>query len=349
MSIIAPGRDAVDVDAAGFGYLGWIGQSNLGDDAIADVLGRQLAPLDLIQAPMSVSELIHLRTEVTRREALARRRLLLGGGTVIGRANWRLNLAISLRACRGGAAVMIGAGVEDPTFRGRRSFSSFGELKRWRHVLERFESVTVRGPRSAELCAGIGIEARVVGDPALLATMTARPSSEGPVVVSLGYGDSLRGGDQATVVATIAASLAARPDRHVVAVSVNPSDREWANRLADILGSQVTRADAFDLATFDRVIDGASCVVAERLHAGILAAAAGFAPVMIGYQPKVDDFAGSVGLSVHRTDDLDRDRLVAAIESGTEGAAMSSVVAAVDVLRAKLALEIMALRSLVNT
>ena len=332
--------------ATGFGYLGWIGKSNLGDDAIADVLAEQLAPHTLVAAPMAIGELLRVRREPDRRGALASRRLLLGGGTVIGRANWRLNLAVALRACHGGPAVMIGAGVEDPSFRGRRSFSSFGELRRWRRLLvERFESVTVRGPRSAELCASIGVDARVVGDPALLAAMSAKTDPNGPVVVSLGYGDALRGGDQAAVVAAIARALADEPERRVVAASVNPSDRVWAGELAVALGARVDVVDAFDVADFDRVSDGASCVIAERLHAGILAAAAGFAPVMIGYQPKVDDFAGSVGLAVHRTDELDHDALVAAISSAGDH---PRVIAAVADLRVLLSAEVAHLRAFVD-
>lgn len=62
----------------------------------------------------------------------------------------------------------IGVGVEDPVFGGRNSGSGNGELKRWAPILSKFRTVSVRGPRSAELLADIGLDVEVSGDPALL-------------------------------------------------------------------------------------------------------------------------------------------------------------------------------------
>lgn len=329
-------------ERADFGYLGWIGHSNLGDDAIAEVLIERLAPRSVVPIDAGLRNAWAARRN--GRAGLQPGRVLLGGGTVIGRANWRLQVEVALRMCGDHRAVMIGAGVEDPAFRGRRSFSSFGELGRWRRLLlERFDDVTVRGPRSAELCAEIGVEATVVGDPALLAEMTAVPREGGPIVVCLGYGDALRGGDQSAVVRTVAAALRAVPGREVVAVSVNPSDRRWAQMLAAELGSRVRCEDAFDLRAFDAAIDGAGSLIAERLHAGILGAAAGFAPVMLSYQPKVDDFAASVGVASHSTDALRISDLVDGIASSGHS---PTTAASVSVLRSRLAAKVDELRLL---
>jgi len=58
-------------------------------------------------------------------------------------------------------------------------------------------------------------------------------------------------------------------------------------------------------------------VVAERLHAAVLAAAVGTPFVALEYRPKVRDFAASVGFEEYtlRTDDLDglEERVRAAI------------------------------------
>jgi polysaccharide pyruvyl transferase WcaK-like protein len=66
----------------------------------------------------------------------------------------------------------------------------------------------------------------------------------------------------------------------------------------------------------------ADLVVAERLHAAVLAAAVGTPFVGLEYRPKVADFAASVGMSdrVLRTDDLDGlDELVAATLADADG------------------------------
>src|ERR1700722_10023044 len=116
------------------GYLGWHGHGNMGDDAIRDALSHALGDQRFIALPLTARSiarhLAHPRTNQIRRI-----HLLLGGGTVIGRKNWRLPLLVDLALCGRSPAFMVGAGVEDPSFQGRDSFSKGGELARWIGVL----------------------------------------------------------------------------------------------------------------------------------------------------------------------------------------------------------------------
>lgn len=285
-----------------YGYLGWTGHANLGDDAIAEVLGVALGPDHLDPVPMSAAALARaLVTGGVR--SLGSSRLLLGGGTVIGRANWRLHVAVGQRLCRGGPSVMIGAGVEDPSFRGRRSFSSFGELARWPQLLRRFERVTVRGPRSAALLADVGVDATVVGDPALLASAPSGVARLGAHLgVALGYGDDLRGGDHDRVVEEVgrAVRLVRRRGWRVTFLVVNPLDAAHVSACIDRAGVAPAPGEVEVLAveapaSFCAAVATCEVVLAERLHAGVLAAACGAVPVMLAYQPKVDDFMASIG------------------------------------------------------
>ena len=288
--------------AAKFGYLGWTGHSNLGDDAIAEVLRVAMPTADLKNVPTGIGELRAVTTGNARAD-LRRRRLFLGGGTVIGRANWRVHVAVGRWLCRGGPPILLGAGVEDPSFRGRRSFSSFGELRRWKPVLAEFDRVTVRGPRSAALLADVGVASTVVGDPALLVVPPVGVIREpGRVAVSLGYGDALRGGDHNRVVLAVAGLLRElrRTGRDISMLVVNPTDRPHTAAClaaAGIEADDVRWVDASQPVVFCHEVAACDLMVAERLHAGILGAACGVVPVMLAYQPKVDDFMASIHAS----------------------------------------------------
>ena len=291
-----------NLHAGRFGYLGGTRHANLGDDAIREVLRASLPRSEFLDVPPYARQLM----QVARNgglPGLRTARLLLGGGTVIGRTNWRAHVLLGMRLCRGGPALLIGVGVEEPSFPGRRSFSSFGELKRWRSVLKRFDHVTVRGPRSAALLADVGIDATIVGDPALLfAPLPGQAREHGRVGVALGAGDSLRGGDQAAVDSAVAGAL-----RHLHLAGhsltmfvLNPSDRRRGERCIAEAGlvedGRVVRMVATaDPSTFCTQVSTCEAMIAQRLHAGILAAACATLPVMLASQPKVDDFMASIG------------------------------------------------------
>ena len=104
---------------------------------------------------------------------------------------------------------MVGAGVEDPAFQGRHSFSAGGrELPRWPAVLDQFARVTVRGPRSQELAGGGGRggrRRRRSGPAARSAGRRHRPAGK-VVGVTLGFGDDLWGHDHRRVEAAVSAA-----------------------------------------------------------------------------------------------------------------------------------------------
>ena len=221
----------------------------------------------------------------------------------------------------------------------------------------RFERVTVRGPRSASLLADIGVDAEVVGDPALLVTAAPGLAREkGRIGVALGYGDSLRGGDHAAVVTAVADALVClRREGHSVAFFVvNPSDRAHAVDCARQAGmtidaQSVRLVDAADPSAFVSQVSTCDVIIAERLHAGILAAACGTLPIMLAYQPKVDDFMGSIGELEWSTptDRLEAGALVEQVRARTIGAAVqrAALLGRIDHLRAAQAKVITAIGS----
>jgi polysaccharide pyruvyl transferase WcaK-like protein len=195
---------------------------------------------------------------------------------------------------------MIGAGVEDPAFQGRHAFSGRGELKRWAGILRSFETVTVRGPLSAELLADVGIEARVVGDPALLLRpgLGAPTTEPGVIGVNLGYGDDLWGHDQDAVVRAVAAGLRLVVGRghHVRFLVANRSDLLQAQDCAALvgLGDKPDIRIAVSPGEFLTEVSRCEAFVGQRLHGVVLATAAGVPSVMLEYQPKCLDFMRSI-------------------------------------------------------
>ena len=95
-------------------------------------------------------------------------------------------------------------------------------------------------------------------------------------------------------------------DRHIIGLmrAADASDLEYVAGYADV----------------DTTVDllaSASLVVAERLHAAILAAAGGTPFVALEYWPKHRDFARSIEVEdlVVSTDGLTSDRLIAAVDA----------------------------------
>lgn len=296
-------------------YLGWHGRGNLGDDAIRDAVELGLEVDRIVDLPLYPREIVgQLATGLRTRTRDTT--LVVGGGTCIGRRNWRRHLQLGLVVTKRRPPLIIGAGVEDPAFFGRNSYSDRGELARWSRLLLGSGKVTVRGPRSAELLADIGIEAAVVGDPALLFEPADQRRTEGLVGVNIGFGDDLWGHDPSLVTsagAEMCATLERRGHRFV-GISMN---REDDLRLREMFGRASIEAAVVTPTTVEQLLDlvgSCALVVASRLHASVFSAIAGTPTLILEYQPKCRDFAESVHLGdwCFRTDNLSGGRLASA-------------------------------------
>ncbi|HWC81366.1 MAG TPA: polysaccharide pyruvyl transferase family protein [Pseudonocardiaceae bacterium] len=336
-------------------YVGWTGQHNLGDDAIADALIPRLPAIEPAHAPYRLGDFLGRIAHGGLRGS-AYRALLLGGGTAIGRRNWRLVLsATGATLARSRPWFLVGAGVEDPAFQGVNSFSGNGELTRWRDVLARFDAVTVRGPRSVRLLDSVGVPARMVGDPALLHEPAELPPAREKLLgINLGYGDDLWGHDHDRVVDAVAGlvrELAGGRDWRVRAIVVNPADEPSARACLTSAGIGPDRAEVVVTPTTERfftAVGECTLLVAERLHALVLAVAAGVPVVGLEYQPKCADFLGSVGAAEHsvRTDQVSATDLVERVTALAEDrpAESARLLGEVTILRKSLVAEVERIR-----
>jgi len=286
-------------------YLGWHGLDNLGDDAIYDAVRLQLPGATFVDMPRLPQEMLRAFATGGNR-SLRRGTQVLGGGTLIGRRVWRRLVTRGMALTGHNGTYAIGVGVEDPVFQGRNSGSERGELNRWKPILSACRTVTVRGPRSAELLSDIGLGVEVSGDPALLLPRPDVAPEEGLIGVNIGFGDDLWGHDPQRLVDEMAAAvrqLAAQSHRFV-GILMNPEDQRWTERaLGDTASDIVLPADATAAA---RELARCSVVIVSRLHAGILASISETPVISLEYQPKCRDFALSIGdeRSLIRTDTL---------------------------------------------
>ncbi|MGO9102644.1 MAG: polysaccharide pyruvyl transferase family protein [Mycobacterium sp.] len=284
-------------------YLGWHGRNNLGDDAIYEAVRSQLPGATFVDMPCLPQEMIRAAATGLNR-SLRHSTQVLGGGTLIGRRFWRRLVKRGMARTRDNGTYAIGVGVEDPVFTGRNSGSGGNELKRWAPILSEFRAISVRGPRSAELLSGIGLDVQVSGDPALLLPRPEVAPEDGLIGVNLGFGDDLWGHDPARLADEIASAMKhlSSEGHRFVGILMNPDDERWTKvALRDVHAEIVYPADvgaaAWELAR-------CNVAIVSRLHAGVLASLSATPVISLEYQPKCRDFALSIDdeRSLIRTD-----------------------------------------------
>ncbi|MCP4307363.1 MAG: glycosyltransferase [bacterium] len=303
----------------GITYIGWLGKSNYGDDIMLQSI-QGLLPDAVVGS--------HLPAQ--------RRMVMLGGGTLINRARYLGDLR-RYDTPRVERAV-FGSGVADPDYWGLTE-----PVPEWLNFLDRCGYVGVRGPRSAALLrewdyAG---SLEVVGDPALsILPPTDVSRNEGLVVVSPAWTDGeLWGGTDDAVFAALAATVRSLRDagREIAYLSCFAGDDRHIMEIMRQSGS----GDARYLAAYDDIEGGvallaeAGVVIAERLHAAVIAAACETPFVAIEYRPKIRDFASSIEQEamVIRSDEVGREQLLGLVEQASSGAMTAELKVAVAVFR----------------
>ncbi|MEA2003209.1 MAG: polysaccharide pyruvyl transferase family protein, partial [Actinomycetota bacterium] len=250
-----------------------------------------------------------------------RRLLMLGGGTLINRLTYleALRRHDSPRLER----VVFGTGVADPVY-----WDLTEPTEGWVDYLDSCSYVGVRGPRSEALLREWGFdgELEILGDVGLsIQPATPTEKEDGLVVVSPAWTNGELWGEDDGRVFTALAGLVTemrRQGREVAYMSCSPGDDR---HIMEIM-KQSNSLDARYVAAYDdhdagfEILAAAGVVVAERLHAAVVAAGCGTPFVAVEYRPKIRDFARSVDQEdyVVRSDEVTSDNLaalVAAVEA----------------------------------
>lgn len=248
---------------------------------------------------------------------------MLGGGTLINQAAYNLESYVAVRKRTRSLVPVFGTGVSAPEFWVSRPEWK-DRRKEWVSVLAELPVVGVRGPHSQELLTEAGATNVVVcGDPAIVlhARYGRVPSPDRPdrpLRVAINTGDcsgNLWGTPETIRESLLALTRWLKQARHSVEfVPVCPKDVSACVELARLAGmpeAKVSRA----FTSHTRFLEKAETfdlVVALKLHAAVLAAAANVPFVMLEYQPKCLDFAASLEWErfTIRTDQLNGDGLI---------------------------------------
>lgn len=277
-------------------YVGWRGHHNVGDDAIFFACRQSLLRARFIRVPPG--RFFRFLAAVNPK-AIADG-LLLGGGTLIGRPGFRFPVERLLSSYEDLPAFALGVGVEDPSFTAQPASVTAGELRRWVPLLHRFRSVTVRGPRSADILASLGISTVIVGDSALLlADERLLPGVEERTIgLNVAGVRGIWGGDQAALMEVLlrfTTELIGRGWR-VRAIPLSPLDVPPTKQLAHRIGPRFQIVDSYrDVEDVMQGIRKCRILVGQRLHSVVLASAVHVPSIMVEYHPKCLDFQRTLG------------------------------------------------------
>lgn len=279
-------------------YLGWLGQRNLGDEAVHQALEHYLAPHELAWRPERIPGLLDGRA---RRGSHAL--TVLGGGTLIG-GRYVSDFSEESDASR---RAVFGSGVIDPSF--PHSYRNGVEpLDRWIEAMEGIAVLGVRGPYSQQILADRGLDAPVLGDPVAAFVQAEghwRPVSRESAaqrVLGVNVGQSAGGmfGSELDMLKHTADTVRSYVDRGwtIEYFVVWPEDLA----VTKIFARDVNTRESKIHRIYDRATDFLSAsrhldaFVGLKLHAVALAACAGVPSASIAYQPKCLDFLASLGL-----------------------------------------------------
>jgi hypothetical protein len=293
-------------------YVGWVGEGNLGDEAMFQAHRQLLPGLRFVGVPNAAPASSRALGRVPWLHCQA---VCLGGGTLVGNGHFRRLLEHAAGIWPDAPRFALGVGVEDPGYRHGRRTGIEEELARWRPVLEEMTHLSVRGPLSRAALQDLGVDAEVVGDPALALRPVTPPVVErGLLGFNVGVVDDQwgEGGEAFRRDILTAARALIDAGWRLVLVSTFTPDGAFQRSLAAELGPAAEALTTPTVQDAIRALGRCEVVVAHKLHAAILAAAAGAPAVALEYRPKCRDFQASVGRGeyVMRTDELDATALV---------------------------------------
>jgi polysaccharide pyruvyl transferase WcaK-like protein len=312
--------------AGQLGYVGWIADGNMGDEAMYTAQRRALPNARF--APLPTLRMMSALRRLLPHDLV--QGVLLGGGTLIG---WPLFRHPLERMCAEGSTplFMLGTGVEDPGYRVRKPTHAQAlrqewggdddsverELARWADLLSHADAVRVRGPRSAATLESFGISAEVTGDPALLLADDA-PSSvpaEKVLGLNIGVADGVWGDRPEEIFAAVVDVGRAFSDRgwRIRFVPTWFGDVPTMRAAAREIGEAATVFEDFrELESLREALRTCRVFAGEKLHSIVLAATVATPALALAYHPKCQDFQESLDRQEYsvRTDRLDVSDLV---------------------------------------
>ena len=304
-------------DGPTIGYVGYTWGRNLGDSACLLAARRLLPGATVVDWCRSWPGAVRRRASFDA--------AMVGGGTLIGRAGW-LDEFQSIATSPGAPTFLIGTGVEDPESEAW-GLTEQAVAERWAPVLREMAHLSVRGERSAAILRELyGLEAPAVGDLALALEAPASDPLDKVLGVCLGVpGDGMWGTSQQVMEASLEVGRALLDEGwrlRIITVWPLP-DRSFNDEFARLLGrpDRVSVSTCTTAEPFMDAVGGCTVLLAERLHALVLASVAGVPSVAMAYRPKTEEFMASIDRSdwCVRTSAVDGDVLLDQVRALADG------------------------------
>lgn len=303
-------------------YFGWLGERNFGDEALFYCIERLLTDKVRLYGSNKVSRLL-IRNFLEKHYFDF---LMLGGGTFIN-VNKEVVDYINDKRKYIQDMVVFGTGAVNGEFwesvKGWRDMSY-----KWADILSDCRLIGVRGPDSLEYLRKLGIDhAKVIGDPVLILgyDMVKKKERKKRVGVNFGFSRDRLWGKSDLRFAKKILSVCKVLHTHgwdISFFSVWPTDTSFIKECLDSEFAGSIEFDIFnawehDISTAMKYFDGIDVFIAEKLHAGIVAACTYTPFIMFEYRTKCRDFMKSVDLLDLniRTDRVDIDRVVYEVNS----------------------------------
>jgi len=276
-----------------FGYIGAHQKGNLGDDVLFIAACRLLAGSDVLTyGPPRLESLL---SAVGRSGPNYLNSLILGGGTLINPI-WTEQVRGAL--AKGIPVWSLGTGVGSCGFEQPWEI----ELEAWPELLNQFQSIGVRGPRSKKALEDLGFRtSEVIGDLAL-SLARDRPHAA-PARPRLGVNITIPQSRRAEDYATLRriGALANRLEKEgwdIVPIIFHPGDiAPTRDVLAGLPIDPKNFATPRDLNKLWPRLGSCTLTIAGRLHAAVLSCCAGVPSLKIAYRDKCLDFMDSMELS----------------------------------------------------
>ncbi|BAY15218.1 polysaccharide pyruvyl transferase CsaB [Anabaenopsis circularis NIES-21] len=314
------------------GYVGWLGDANLGDEALylafKDLFSefQVLTYDDFGELNYAYHRAIHPLELYLYRNFIKSQDfynlVFLGGGTLI---HWQSYLERFQHALQKGyQGIVFGTGVGDPDFWSDyySDINYSALINQWVQVLSKAKYVSVRGFRSAKILENHGFSnAKVIGDPAL-SICTPRDSSllkNRKIAINLGSHGQMWG-SQSLVIKNIIEVV-----NHLLAnnwlVEFIPMHQKDFDIGLDLIRNFNSKNISIwrkykDIQQTLFRIKSYDIVIGQRLHSVVLAHGCGVPAIMLEYQPKCRDFMESMGMERYslRTDTLIIDNVLELVE-----------------------------------
>jgi polysaccharide pyruvyl transferase WcaK-like protein len=311
-------------DMTSVGYVGWVGENNLGDDGIYKSIKNNSKTLELKTSQYADNAKI----------------TLLGGGTILPFV-FQSDIFYHFEERELNAAV--GVGVAEPGFENRQrapldirkycaelgidtrsmieTMGTAGDLIRvggnalpgvlltgtychgrhYKQAGELLDILTVRGPRSKRVLSQYGVESKIVGDTALLLEPDEyHKDASNKVIICLRQpGPGRKWIHDTTYINSILQFCNSLPDStEKVFLPLQPSDIPLHRNLTIQTTNSVWKdfVSVVDIEGVLNEISSAEVVVGEKLHANIFSACCLTPFISLEYAPKNLDFAASVGM-----------------------------------------------------